>query len=60
MQSVDVQWRNRDVSDKGKKGELGRYVHESIEMFAELLRVKQNQVCGRYRNLRGTAGEPDA
>jgi dolichyl-phosphate beta-glucosyltransferase len=49
IKEVVVRWRNRDVSDtKGQQGELARYVHESLEMAKEVIRVKRNQLKGLY------------
>jgi glycosyltransferase involved in cell wall biosynthesis len=49
IQEVVVRWSNRDRSDtKGNQGELARYVHESIEMAKEIVRVKRNQIRGLY------------
>jgi hypothetical protein len=49
MKEVVVEWRNRDQSDtKSQRGELARYVAESIEMAREVVRVKFNQFKGLY------------
>jgi dolichyl-phosphate beta-glucosyltransferase len=49
IKEVVVRWRNRDVSDtKGQRGDLARYVKESIEMAQEVTRVKLNQLRGLY------------
>lgn len=49
IKEVVVRWHNRDQSDtKGPSGELARYVHESIEMAKEVMRVKINQLKGLY------------
>jgi hypothetical protein len=49
IKEVDVAWRDRDRSDtKGPKGNLVRYVQESVEMAKEVLRVKWNQLTRRY------------
>jgi len=46
---VVVQWRNRDLSDtKGQGSGLARYVHESVDMAKEVIRVKLNQLKGLY------------
>jgi glycosyltransferase involved in cell wall biosynthesis len=47
---VDVHWFNRDESDtKGKKGELARYVHESVDMVKEIINIKLRQYRGGYK-----------
>lgn len=49
----EVKWRDRDQSDtKSRKGELAKYVNESIEMAKEVLRVKINQLRGLYDEVR--------
>ncbi len=49
IKEVDVDWFNRDESDtKGKKGELGRYIHESVDMVKELIKIKLRQLRGGY------------
>jgi dolichyl-phosphate beta-glucosyltransferase len=49
IREVLVRWRNRDESDtKGQQGEMARYVHESINMAREVIRVKLNQLKGLY------------
>jgi glycosyltransferase involved in cell wall biosynthesis len=49
IKEVVVQWRNRDLSTtKSQQSELGRYLHESLEMAKEVLRVKRNEVQGLY------------
>jgi len=46
---VSVGWRNRDQSDtKSQTGELVRYLHESIDMAREIVRVKLNELGGLY------------
>jgi dolichyl-phosphate beta-glucosyltransferase len=45
IKEVAVQWWNRD---KRKKKKLFRYMHESIEMANEVLRVKFNALRGLY------------
>jgi dolichyl-phosphate beta-glucosyltransferase len=46
---VDVNWRNRDLSDtKSPEGTLTRYLRESLEMAKEILRVKINDLKGYY------------
>lgn len=52
IKEVKVNWNNVDVSDtKKQKGELTRYLRESIEMAQEIIRIKINQTKGLYRNL---------
>ena len=49
IKEVVVQWSDRDQSDtKGRKGDLIRYLRESVEMAEEVLRVKLNQSRGLY------------
>ena len=49
IKEVEVQWSNRDVSEtKSDVGGPWRYVHESREMFGEVLRVKSNALRGMY------------
>ena len=49
IKEVVVQWRNRDQSDtKRQQGGLAQYVHESMEMAKEVIRVKRNQLKGLY------------
>lgn len=49
IKEVVVQWSDRDQSDsKGRKGDLFRYLRESVEMAEEVLRVKLNQIRGFY------------
>ncbi len=52
IREVVVRWRNRDLSNtKGRGGEFARYLHESLEMAREVIRVKLNQVKGYYDDL---------
>jgi dolichyl-phosphate beta-glucosyltransferase len=52
IKEVLVQWRNRDESDtKSQQSELGRYLHESLNMAREVTRVKINQLRGLYDQL---------
>ncbi len=49
IQEVVVSWHNRDSSDtKGQQSEMARYVHESLDMAREVLRIKLNQLRGAY------------
>jgi dolichyl-phosphate beta-glucosyltransferase len=49
IKEILVSWRNRDESDtKGQQGEMARYMHESINMAREVMRVKLNQSKGLY------------
>jgi glycosyltransferase involved in cell wall biosynthesis len=50
IKEVTVDWYNRDQSDTKSriKGELPRYLRESVEMGQEILRVKINQWQGLY------------
>jgi len=50
IKEVTVEWYNRDQSDTKSRarGELPRYVRESVEMAQEILRVKLNQWRGLY------------
>lgn len=46
---VRVSWSDRDESDtKSQKGDLARYVNESLQMAKEVVRVKRNQLKGLY------------
>ncbi len=50
IKEVTVKWQDRDQSDtKSERGDLVRYVHESIEMAEEVLHVKFNQLRGLYQ-----------
>lgn len=49
IKEIVVEWYDRDQSNtKSQKGELTRYVNESIEMASEVIRVKLNQLKGLY------------
>ncbi len=49
IREVNVDWRNRDLSDtKAPEGGLARYLRESWEMAKEILRVKVNDLKGYY------------
>ncbi len=49
IKEVVVSWSNRDKSDtKSQTGESARYVHESIDMAKQVVRVKLNQLKGLY------------
>ena len=49
IKEVDVLWSNRDQSDtKSQKGDLARYLNESIQMAQQVFRVKRNQLKGLY------------
>lgn len=48
IKEVVVDWKDRDVS-KGKDLGLKKYVKESKEMFAQILRVKINDIRGMYK-----------
>ncbi len=49
LKDVEVQWRNRDLSDtKSPEGAMKRYIRESTEMAREVARVKINQLKGVY------------
>jgi len=45
---VPVSWDDKDIS-KEKGGGVGRYVRESREMFGQIIRVKLNDLRGRYK-----------
>lgn len=47
VKEVRVRWHDTDVS-KGKGGSLQRYFNESKEMFAQIIRVKWNDMRGYY------------
>jgi hypothetical protein len=44
---VAVDWQDRDLSAENK-GIKGKYLKESKEMFFEILRVKLNDILGKY------------
>ncbi len=49
IREVNVAWSNRDISEtKNEVGGPWRYLHESREMFGEVLRVKANDLRGLY------------
>ena len=49
IREVNVNWRNRDLSDtKAPEGAFTRYLRESVEMAKEILRVKINDLKGYY------------
>lgn len=50
IREVKVRWTNRDISETKNDvgGGVSRYLHESKEMLAEILRVKSNDVRGLY------------
>ncbi len=49
IKEVVVRWSDRDRSEtKSRKSDLSRYLRESLEMADEILRVKLNQILGRY------------
>ncbi len=52
IKEVTVKWQDRDQSNtKSQKGDLVRYVRESIEMAKEVLTVKLNQLKGSYKEI---------
>jgi dolichyl-phosphate beta-glucosyltransferase len=52
IKEVAVTWRNRDVSDtKSQRGDLARYLNESLQMAREVSRVKINQLKGMYEDV---------
>ncbi len=52
IKEVVVNWSNRDQSDtKSTKGDLARYVNESIDMAREIARVKLNELHGLYEQV---------
>jgi dolichyl-phosphate beta-glucosyltransferase len=49
IKEIEVEWQNRDESDtKDQKGEMARYLKESVEMAREVIRVQLNRVKGLY------------
>ena len=44
IQEVPVLWRDEDVSDNKSRN----FIKESIEMFFEILRVRVNDLLGKY------------
>lgn len=61
IQEVPVEWYNRDQSNTKSqtKGDLARYLRESVEMASEIVRVKVNQSQGLYDAV-GDLGKPRA
>ncbi len=52
IREVVVQWSNRDQSvTKDQRSEMSRYLHESLDMAREVMRVKINQMKGLYDDL---------
>jgi len=52
IKEVVVRWSNRDQSDtKSQTGDLRRYINESIDMAQQVMRVKLNQIRGRYNDI---------
>ena len=52
IKEVEVEWENRDESDtKGHKGELERYMRESVSMSKQVLRVNVNRFRGLYDDI---------
>lgn len=52
IKEVDVIWSNRDESvTKSQGGDLARYLHESVQMAQEVIRVQRNQFRGLYDEL---------
>lgn len=48
---VPIVWEDRDESlAKAKERQQGKFVKESIDMFKEILRVKLNQILGKYNS----------
>ncbi len=55
IKEVVVTWSHRDQSDtKSQAGELTRYIHESVDMARQVLRVKLNQWQGLYDDIART------
>lgn len=49
IKEVQVLWSNRDQSDtKSQKGDISRYLNESLQMAQQVFRVKRNQLKGLY------------
>lgn len=50
IKEAPVTWHNYDQSDTKaqQEGEAARYIRESIEMVQEVIRVRLNQLRGRY------------
>jgi len=44
IKEVSVRWKNEDTSS----GKSRNFVKESLEMFAEILRVRVNDLLGKY------------
>ncbi len=47
---VPILWEDRDQSvAKAKERQQGKFIKESVDMFKEVLRVKLNQIKGKYK-----------
>jgi glycosyltransferase involved in cell wall biosynthesis len=52
IKEVVVSWSNRDQSNtKSQRGDLVRYVNESLDMAQQVMRVKLNQLRGFYNDI---------
>jgi len=47
IKEVEVDWRNEDTSNT-KGDDASRYKKESIQMIREIIRVKRNDIFGKY------------
>jgi dolichyl-phosphate beta-glucosyltransferase len=47
ISEVTVSWNDKDVSNS-KGGGLQKYIKESKEMFGQILRVRKNDILGKY------------
>jgi len=47
IKEVEVDWRNEDTSNT-KGDDTSRYKKESIQMIREIIRVKRNDIMGKY------------
>jgi len=58
IKEVPVAWRNRDRSDtKSRQSDLARYIHESLDMARQVIRIKTNQRKGFYEAIDLGRGE---
>ncbi|MBI2465017.1 glycosyltransferase [Candidatus Shapirobacteria bacterium] len=47
IKEVEVDWRNEDTSNT-KGDDTSRYKKESVQMIREIIRVKRNDILGKY------------
>ncbi|MFH0782123.1 MAG: glycosyltransferase [Pseudomonadota bacterium] len=50
IKEVLVNWSNRDQKENGfRSSRLAKYANESIDMCAQIIRIKLNQLMGKYK-----------